>query len=378
MAAAAAALLTWSLPVIGFLDRLSRPFLRALDPEDAHNLALKALRFVPRGRLQPDPPELKVRAFGLNFPNPIGLAAGFDKNAVAPDALLRLGFGFVEVGSLTPRPQLGNPRPRVFRLEADGGVINRLGFNNGGAAAALARLAARSREGGIVGVNIGANKDSVDRTEDYVRLIETFAAVASYFTINVSSPNTPGLRNLQQAQALDELLSRVIEARESVRARSGMTPVLVKIAPDLTLSELDDVVGVARKHRIDGMIVSNTTISRPSGLRDREKAKETGGLSGKPLFRLSTRMLAETFVRAENAFPLIGVGGIDSGATAIAKIKAGASLVQLYTGLIYHGIGLVPRMKADIAAALKRGNRNSLAAMVGVDAADITADSWPT
>lgn len=376
-AAAAAALPMWSLPVIAFLDRLSRPFLRALDPEDAHNLALKALRFVPRGRPDPDPPELKVRAFGLNFPNPIGLAAGFDKNAVAPDALLRLGFGFVEVGSLTPRPQLGNPRPRVFRLEADGGVINRLGFNNGGAAAALARLAARPREG-VVGVNIGANKDSVDRTEDYVRLIETFAAVASYFTVNVSSPNTPGLRNLQQAQALDELLSRVIEARESVRARSGSTPILVKIAPDLTLPELDDVVGIARKHRVDGMIVSNTTISRPSALRDREKAKETGGLSGKPMFKLSTRILAETFVRTENAFPLIGVGGIDSGATAIAKIKAGATLVQLYTGLIYHGIGLVPRMKADIAAALKRGNRDSLAAMVGVDAADITADSWPS
>ena len=364
--------------MIGLLDRLSRPFLRALDPEDAHGLALKALRLMPRGRPEPDPPELKVRAFGLNFPNPIGLAAGFDKNAVAPDALLKLGFGFVEVGSLTPRPQIGNPRPRVFRLEADGGVINRLGFNNGGAAAALARLAARSGEGGIVGVNIGANKDSADRTEDYVRLIETFAAVASYFTVNVSSPNTPGLRSLQQAKALDELLARVIEARESVRLRAGPTPVLVKIAPDLTLAELDDVVGVARKHNVDGMIVSNTTIERPTSLRDREKAKETGGLSGKPMFRLSTRMLAETYVRAENAFPLIGVGGIDSGATAIAKIKAGATLVQLYTGLIYHGIGLVPKMKADIAAALKRGNRTSLAAMVGVDAADITAESWPT
>jgi dihydroorotate dehydrogenase len=367
----------WSLPVIGFFDRLSRPFLRALDPEDAHALALKALRLVPRGRPVPDPPELKVRAFGLNFPNPIGLAAGFDKDALAPDALLKLGFGFVEVGSLTPRPQMGNPRPRVFRLEADGGVINRLGFNNGGAAAALARLAARSAEGGIVGVNIGANRDSVDRTEDYVRLIETFSAVASYFTVNVSSPNTPGLRNLQQAKALDELLARVIDARESVRARSGLTPVLVKIAPDLTLPELDDVVGVARKHRVDGMIVSNTTISRPPGLHDRDKAKESGGLSGKPMFKLSTRILAETFVRTESAFPLIGVGGIDSGATAIAKIKAGATLVQLYTGLIYHGIGLVAQMKADIAAALKRGNRDSLASMVGVDAADITADSWP-
>ena len=365
------------LPVIGLLDRLSRPFLRALDPEDAHTLALKALRLMPKGRPEPDPPELKVRAFGLNFPNPIGLAAGFDKNAVAPDALLRLGFGFVEVGSLTPRPQIGNPRPRVFRLEADGGVINRLGFNNGGAAAALARLAARAGESGIVGVNIGANKDSVDRTEDYVRLIETFAAVASYFTVNVSSPNTPGLRNLQQAKALDELLARVIDARESVRLRAGPTPVLVKIAPDLTLAELDDVVGIARKHRVDGMIVSNTTISRPPGLRDSTKAKETGGLSGKPIFRMSTRILAETFVRTESAFPLIGVGGIDSGATALAKIKAGATLVQLYTGLIYQGIGLVGRMKADISAALKRGNRDSLAAMVGVDAADITAESWP-
>ncbi|KQY98462.1 dihydroorotate dehydrogenase (quinone) [Pseudolabrys sp. Root1462] len=369
--------------MIALFDRLSRPFLRALDPEDAHNLVLKALRLVPGGQPQPDPPELRVRAFGLNFPNPIGLAAGFDKNAVAPDALLRLGFGFVEVGTLTPRAQIGNPRPRVFRLEADGGVINRLGFNNGGAPAALARLAARAHAsgvvaGGVVGVNIGANKDSADRSEDYVRLIETFAAVASYFTVNVSSPNTPGLRSLQQADALDDLLARVTDAREKVRPRAGPTPILVKIAPDLTLAELDDVVGVARKHRVDGMIVSNTTISRPAALRDQDKARESGGLSGKPIFRLSTRMLAETFVRTENAFPLIGVGGIDSGATAIAKIKAGASLVQLYTGLIYQGIGLVAQMKADIAAAIKRGNRESLAAMVGVDAADITADSWPT
>ena len=298
-------------PVIGFFDRLSRPLMRALDPEDAHTLALKALRFVPRVKAEPDPPELKVRAFGLNFPNPIGLAAGFDKNAEVPDAMLRLGFGFVEVGTITPRPQVGNPRPRVFRLEADGGVINRLGFNNGGAPSALARLAARANEGGIVGVNVGANKDSDDRAEDYVRLIETFAAVASYFTVNVSSPNTPGLRNLQQADALDDLLARVIDARDRVKLRAGPTPVLLKIAPDLTLSDLDDVVGIARKHRVDGMIVSNTTITRPGSLRARDKAGEGGGLSGRPLFKLSTRMLAETFVRAENQFPLIGAGGID-------------------------------------------------------------------
>ncbi|HZL31851.1 MAG TPA: quinone-dependent dihydroorotate dehydrogenase [Pseudolabrys sp.] len=363
--------------MIGLFDRLSRPLLRALDPEDAHALALKALRFVPTVRTEIDPPELKVRAFGLNFPNPIGLAAGFDKNAEVPDAMLRLGFGFVEVGTITPRPQTGNPKPRQFRLQADGGVINRLGFNNGGAASALARLAARANEGGIVGVNIGANRDSDDRAEDYVRLIETFAAVASYFTVNVSSPNTPGLRNLQQADALDDLLARVIDARDRVKLRAGPTPVLLKIAPDLTLPDLDDVVGIARKHRVDGMIVSNTTIARPGSLRARDKAGEAGGLSGRPLFKLSTRMLAETFVRAENQFPLIGVGGIDSSATAIAKVKAGATLVQLYTGLVYRGIGLVSEIKTDIAAAIKRGHRDSLASMVGSDAADITADSWP-
>ncbi|MDO8875340.1 MAG: quinone-dependent dihydroorotate dehydrogenase [Pseudolabrys sp.] len=363
--------------MIGLFDLLSRPLMRALDPEDAHALALKALRFLPQTKPDADPPELRVRAFGLNFPNPIGLAAGFDKDAVAPDALLRLGFGFVEIGTVTPRPQAGNPRPRVFRLEADGAVINRLGFNNGGAPAALARLAARAHEGGVVGVNIGANRDSADRAEDYVRLIETFAAVASYFTVNVSSPNTPGLRNLQQAAALDDLLGRVIDARERVRPRAGPTPVLLKIAPDVTLADLDDVVGIARKHRVDGMIVSNTTISRPGSLSPGGRAAEAGGLSGRPLFKLSTRILAETFVRAESQFPLIGVGGIDSGATAIAKIKAGATLLQLYTGLVYRGIGLVPEMKAGISAALKRGNRDSLAAMVGVDAAEITADSWP-
>jgi dihydroorotate dehydrogenase len=324
-----------------------------------------------------DADELAVRAFGLKFPNPIGLAAGFDKNAQVPDALLRLGFGFVEVGTITPRAQSGNPQPRLFRLESDEAVINRLGFNNDGAAVAHMRLARRRNAAGIVGVNIGANRDSTDRTEDYARLIETFAGVASYFTVNVSSPNTPGLRDLQQASALDDLLGRVLEARERIRARAGLVPVLLKIAPDLTLPDLDDVVGVARKRRVDGMIVGNTTISRPGSLRDREKAREQGGLSGRPMFKLATRMLAETFVRAEGAFPLIGVGGIDSGATAIAKIKAGATLVQLYTGLVYRGIGVVNEIKADLMAALKRGHRNSLVSMVGTDAAAITAESWP-
>jgi dihydroorotate dehydrogenase len=363
--------------VIGFFDRLSRPFMRALDPEDAHALAVKALRYVPVSRAVPDDPALAVRAFDLNFPNPVGLAAGFDKNAQVPDAVLRLGFGFVEVGTVTPRGQAGNRRPRVFRLDADGAVINRLGFNNEGAPAVLARLAARARGSGVVGVNIGANRDSTDRAEDYVRLIESFSAVASYFAINVSSPNTAGLRDLQQASALDDLLARVIDARERVRLRRGPTPVLLKVAPDLTLSELDDVVGIARKRRIDGMIVGNTTLARPSTLRDRDKASESGGLSGRPLFKLSTRMLAETFVRAEGAFPLIGVGGIDSGPTAIAKIKAGATLLQLYTGLVFRGIGLLTEIKDDLAAALKRGHRESLSAMVGTDAAEMTAESWP-
>ena len=363
--------------MIGLFDRLSRPLMRALDPEDAHALAVKALRYMPLARPAPEPPDLAVRAFGLNFPNPVGLAAGFDKNAQVPDALLRLGFGFVEVGTVTPRPQAGNPRPRVFRLEADQGVINRLGFNNEGEATVLARLAARVRSGGIVGVNVGANRDSVDRAADYAHLIETFAPVASYFTVNVSSPNTPALRDLQQAKALDELLSRVLDARERARRRAGPVPVLLKIAPDLSLVDLDDVVGIARKHRVDGMIVANTTISRPASLRERERAAEAGGLSGRPLFKLATRILAECYVRAEGTFPLIGAGGIDSGPTAIAKIKAGATLLQLYTGLIFRGIGLLAEIKADLLAALKRGRRDSLAAMVGVDAADITAESWP-
>ena len=268
--------------MIGLFDRLSRPLMRALDPEDAHALAIKALRYMPLSRAAPDAPALAVRAFGLNFPNPVGLAAGFDKNAQVPDALLRLGFGFVEVGTVTPRAQAGNPRPRLFRLETDGAVINRLGFNNEGAPAMLARLAARARahEGGIVGVNIGANRDSADRAEDYVRLIESFAAVAGYFTVNVSSPNTPGLRDLQQASALDGLLARVIDARERVRPRAGPTPVLLKIAPDLTLSELDDVVGIARKHRVDGMIVGNTTIARPASLARARQGRRSGRAVG--------------------------------------------------------------------------------------------------
>jgi dihydroorotate dehydrogenase len=363
--------------VIRAFDAFSLPLLRWFDPEDAHRLAIQGLKILPPVRPRPDDPKLAVRAFGLNFPNPIGMAAGFDKSAEAPDSLLRLGFGFVEVGTVTPKPQAGNPRPRLFRLERDEAVVNRMGFNNDGAEAVLRRLAARAHLGGILGVNVGANKDSSDRVADYVKLIETFAPVASYFTVNVSSPNTPGLRNLQQAAALDDLLARVIDARERVRQNAGDSPVLLKIAPDLSLAELDDVVHIARSRRVDGMIVANTTVARPSSLRDAARAGEQGGLSGRPLFRLSTRMVAETYVRAEGAFPLVGVGGIDSGGAALTKIRAGASLIQLYSSLIYKGLGLVDDIKNDLASTLLRTGRDSLSEIVGADAATITAEDWP-
>jgi dihydroorotate dehydrogenase len=363
--------------VIRAFDAFSLPLLRWFDPEDSHRLAIQGLRLLPPMRPRPDNAKLAVRAFGLNFPNPIGMAAGFDKNAEVPDALLRLGFGFVEIGTVTPKPQVGNPRPRVFRLERDEGVINRLGFNNDGAEAALRRLASRAHHGGIVGVNVGANKDSPDRIADYVKLIETFAPVASYFTVNVSSPNTPGLRNLQHAAALDDLLAKVIDARERVRKNAGDSPVLLKIAPDLSLAELDDVVQIARSRRVDGMIVANTTLARPSTLREQTRAKEQGGLSGRPLFRLSTRMVAETYVRVEGAFPLVGVGGIDTGGAALTKIRAGASLIQLYSSLVFKGLGLVDDIKRDLASTLLRTGRDSLSEIVGADAATITAEDWP-
>ncbi|UPK36291.1 quinone-dependent dihydroorotate dehydrogenase [Bradyrhizobium sp. 186] len=363
--------------MIRAFDALSLPMLRWLDPEDAHRLAIQGLRFLPPGKPRPDDPKLAVRAFGLNFPNPIGMAAGFDKSAEVPDALLRLGFGFVEIGSVTPKPQSGNPRPRLFRLERDEAVINRMGFNNDGAEAALRRLATRAQHGGIVGVNVGANKDSPDRVADYVKLIETFAPVASYFTINVSSPNTPGLRNLQEGALLNDLLAKVIDARERVRQKAGDTPVLLKIAPDLSLAQLDDVVQVARSRRVDGMIVSNTTIARPSTLREQMRAKEQGGLSGRPLFRLSTRMVAETYVRVEGAFPLIGVGGVDSGGAALTKIRAGATLIQLYSSLVYKGLSLVDEIKRDLTSTLLRTGRDSLSEIVGADAATLTAEDWP-
>jgi dihydroorotate dehydrogenase len=359
--------------MMGLYDRLAGPFLRALDPEQAHRLAITALRLAPLPSPSVDAPRLAVRAFGLDFPNPLGMAAGFDKNAEAADGILRRGFGFAEVGTVTPRAQAGNPHPRLFRLEADEAIINRLGFNNDGHAAVLARLKARPG-GGIVGVNIGSNRDAADRIADYVAGIEAFAPAASYFTVNVSSPNTPGLRNLQQAAALGDLLARVLEARDQAAARSGRRPVLLKIAPDLGLGDLDDVVAVSRRRGIDGLIVSNTTIARPATLRDTERAREQGGLSGRPLFAVATRVLAQTFVRVEGAFPLIGVGGIDSGAAALAKIRAGASLIQLYTGLVFRGPGLIQEIKDHLLGATAD---ISLGELVGRDAAQWAADPPP-
>ena len=330
--------------MIDALEALARPFLHALDPETAHRATILGLRSAILPAARADDPRLAVEAFGLRFPNPVGIAAGFDKNAEAVDPLFSLGFGFVEIGTVTPRPQPGNPRPRLFRLPQAKGVINRFGFNSEGHAAVHARLARRATRGGIVGVNLGANKDSADRAADYAAGVEAFADVASYFTINVSSPNTPGLRDLQEAQALDDLLARVIAARD---AQATRRPLLLKIAPDVALDQLDDIVRVAFSRGIDGMIVSNTTVSRPDAVTDRQRA-ETGGLSGKPLFNLSTHILREMAKRVEGRIPLVGVGGIDSPATAREKLAAGATLVQLYSALVFEGIGLVGRIKRGL------------------------------
>jgi dihydroorotate dehydrogenase len=351
------------------LNELARPVLFSLDPETAHQWAIKALRNVPLPPAAPNNPRLAVSAFGLNFPNPLGLAAGFDKNGEAVDFILRLGFAFTEVGSITPLSQAGQSRPRLFRLTPDGAVINRLGFPSQGHAAVHARLAARVNRYGFVGVNLGANRDASDRPADYVRGIEAFADIADYFAINVSSPNTPGLRDLQRADALDDLLARVLASRDIAAERFGRKPVLLKIAPDLTLAGLDAIVKCARARKIDGLIVSNTTVSRPAALRD-SSANELGGLSGRPLFPLSTRMLAQTYLRTENQFPLIGVGGVDSAETAFAKVEAGASLVQLYTSFVFKGLALADKIKRGLVRRLAQSSYPRLADATGAAAAD--------
>jgi dihydroorotate dehydrogenase len=326
---------------------LLRPLIGAIDAEQAHDLSVRALEMLPLPACGPDDPRLAVEAFGLKFPNPVGMAAGFDKDARVPDAVLRLGFGFVEVGGVTRQPQPGNPRPRVFRLQPDEAVINRYGLNSSGMEAVRHRLAKRRRTG-IVGVNLGANKESADRIGDYVALLQTLGPHAEFATLNISSPNTPGLRDLQGRAFLEELLDRTLEARAKANLA---TRVLLKIAPDLDDLQLDDIVAVALRRPIDGMIVSNTTTARPESLKDKAQGREAGGLSGRPIFRPSTVKLAKTWLRVEGRFPLIGVGGIASGADALAKIEAGASLVQLYTALIYQGPALLQEIKDTLEAA---------------------------
>lgn len=358
--------------MIASLASLARPLLFRLDPETAHHLTITALQIAPLPKPAPDDPRLAIEAFCLSFDNPLGLAAGFDKNAQVPDRMARLGFGLVEVGTVTPRPQTGNPRPRLFRLVEDEAAINRFGFNNEGHASVHQRLLAHPCTLVPLGINLGANKDTEDRAADYVQGIECFADVASYFTINVSSPNTPGLRNLQAAQALDDLLARVLAARDAMAERYGRKPVLLKIAPDLTLTELDEIVATARAQKIDGLIVSNTTVTRPPSLCNGAQ-NETGGLSGRPLFDLSTRMLAETFLRVEGQFPLIGVGGVDSTEAAFAKIEAGATLVQLYTALVFCGPALIGDIKRGLLRILDEKNYPRLADAIGTGAADWAA-----
>lgn len=343
------------------------PILRALPPETAHRLTIRALRAgLVRGEAEHDDRLLTTRAWGLIFPNPLGLSAGFDKNAEVYAAILRLGFGFVEVGSITPRPQAGNPKPRLFRLPDDEAVINRLGFNSAGLAAAVTNLRPRRiARAGIVGVNLGKNRDSADAAADYAAGATALAPLADYLVINVSSPNTPGLRALQQAETLRGLVARVQAARAAAVAERP-PPLLLKIAPDLGPADVRDIAQVALAGGIDGLIVSNTTTSRPAGLRGRHIG-ESGGLSGRPLFTLSTEMLREVYRLTEGRLPLIGVGGIASGADAYAKIRAGASLVQLYTALIYHGPGLIARIKHDLAACLRADGFATVAAAVGAD-----------
>jgi dihydroorotate dehydrogenase len=292
------------------------------------------------------------------------MAAGFDKNADIVDGLLGLGFGFVEAGTITPRPQAGNPKPRLFRLVEDEGVINRLGFNGAGLERARTRLAARSGRGGIVGANVGKNRDSTDEVADYVKGIEVLAPLAQYLVVNVSSPNTPGLRELQRKDRLTELLSAVVSARNAAAERRP--PLLVKVAPDLDETQIADIAEAALSTGIDGLIATNTTIERPDGLRAMAKS-ETGGLSGKPLFGLATRILSEFYVATGGKLPLIGVGGILSGADAYAKIKAGASLVQLYSGMVYRGPGVIGEIKRDLVLRLKADGFRSICDAVGAE-----------
>lgn len=338
---------------------LVRPLAFALDAERAHRLTIGALKLLPAGAPARPDPLLSVRVAGLDFPNPVGLAAGFDKDAEVFRQMLGFGFGFgfVEVGTVTPAPQAGNDKPRLFRLAEDRAAINRLGFNNAGQAAALARLEGRDRRGGLVGVNIGANKDSADRIADYAAGVRAMLGVADYLTVNISSPNTPGLRALQDQGALEELLAAVMEAR------GAGPPIFLKVAPDLEAAEVDSIARAAIDHKIDALIVANTTISRPI-LQSRHRG-EAGGLSGAPLKALALKRLRDFAGATGGALPLIAAGGIENGVDAFDRIKAGASLVQIYTALVYQGPALATRINAELKRLLRLHGFASLAEAVG-------------
>jgi len=337
---------------------LIRPVLFRLDPETAHGLALGALKLVPKGKPEVAGGPLSVTVAGIAFPNPLGMAAGFDKDAEVPDALLGLGFGFAEAGSITPLPQEGNPRPRLFRLEEDRAVINRMGFNNRGAQAAIARLRAREGLPGIVGINIGANKDSTDRIADYATMARLMAPYAAYLAVNVSSPNTPGLRALQDEAALAALLDAVIEA-----AGEGGPPIFLKVAPDLEPADVDAIGRIVLEKKLGALIVSNTTISRPA-LKSRH-AGEAGGLSGAPLRTLAQERLRDFRKASGGAIPLIGVGGIFTAEDAWARIRAGASLVQLYSAMVYEGPAIARRILQGLELLMRRDGFASIAEAVG-------------
>ncbi len=354
------------------IDRIGLKLLFMLEPETAHGLSLTALKSGLARKPLPADPRLTLSKAGLDFPNPLGMAAGYDKNAEAADGLLGLGFGFAEVGTVTPRPQPGNPRPRVFRLLEDEAVINRLGFNSAGHEYARERLAARAGRPGIVGVNIGANKDSEDRIADYVAGVNTFAPLASYLTVNISSPNTPGLRKLQGGEALGKLLARVSEARDAMERR---VPLFLKVAPDLEQAEIEAIAREVVAHGIDAIIVSNTTLSR-EGLKSPNR-KEAGGVSGAPLFERSTTVLARMRQAVGPEMVLVGAGGVNSAETALEKIRAGADLVQLYTGMIYAGPGLPARIVEGMSRFVADHGLASIAELRDMTTADWAARPIP-
>jgi dihydroorotate dehydrogenase len=350
------------------LFAIGQPLLAVLDPERAHGLTVQALKLGLGGAArEADDPILATTVWNLAFPNPVGLAAGFDKHAEVCDAMLALGFGFVEAGTATPRPQAGNSGQRLYRLSEDEAVINRFGFNSCGIAPFAGRLAKRRATGarGIVGANLGKNRDTTDGAADYIACIEAVTGLADYLVVNISSPNTPGLRALQARAQIEELISRVNEARR-LSPVPKQPPILVKVGPDLDESEIRGIAEVALAASVDGLIVGNTTVARPSSLKS-PHASAPGGLSGKPLFNLSTSCLAAMYRLTQGRIPIIGCGGIASGADAYAKIRAGASLVQLYSALVFHGPGLVGRIKGELAAKLRADGFGSVREAVGAD-----------